>query len=60
VLPFVTDLDFINQSIVWSIFQLRGHASSNFICLITGEHQGKKWEWVGRGVVVGGYMGILG
>jgi hypothetical protein len=23
---------------------------ANFICLSTGEQQGQKWEWVGRGV----------
>ena len=23
---------------------------ANFICLSTGEHQAKKWEWVGRGL----------
>ena len=22
---------------------------ANFICPSTGEHQGQKWEWVGRG-----------
>jgi hypothetical protein len=25
-------------------------ALANFICPSTGEHQIKKWEWVGRGV----------
>jgi hypothetical protein len=29
-----------------------GHA--NFICPSTGERQGQKWEWVGRGVGGGG------
>jgi hypothetical protein len=23
---------------------------ANFICPSTGEYQGQKWEWVGRGV----------
>jgi hypothetical protein len=32
---------------------------ANFICLITEERQGKKWEWVGRGVEEG-YGGLLG
>jgi hypothetical protein len=34
-----------------------GHA--NFICPSTGERQAKKGEWVGRGVGVGGYGGLL-
>jgi hypothetical protein len=32
---------------------------ANFICSSTGEYQGQKWEWVGRGVG-GGYGGLLG
>jgi hypothetical protein len=31
----------------------------NFVCPSTGERQGKKGEWVGRGVGVGGYGGLL-
>jgi hypothetical protein len=34
-----------------------GHA--NFICPSTGERQGQKGEWAGRGVGVGGYGGLL-
>ena len=27
---------------------------------VQGNGRAKKWEWVGRGVVVGGYGGLLG
>jgi hypothetical protein len=33
---------------------------ANFICPSTGERKAKKGEWVGRGVGVGGYGGLLG
>jgi hypothetical protein len=32
---------------------------ANSICPSTGERQGQKGEWVGRGVVGGGYGGLL-
>jgi hypothetical protein len=32
---------------------------ANFICPSTGERQGQKGDWVGRGVGVGGYGGLL-
>jgi hypothetical protein len=34
-----------------------GHA--NFICPVQGNARAKKGEWVGRGVGVGGYGGLL-
>jgi hypothetical protein len=35
-------------------------APVKFICLSTGEHQAKKWEWVGGGVGGGACGGLLG
>jgi hypothetical protein len=32
---------------------------ANFICSSTGNVRAKKGEWVGRGVAVGGYEGLL-
>jgi hypothetical protein len=32
---------------------------ANFICPSTGECQGQNGKWVGRGVGVGGYGGLL-
>jgi hypothetical protein len=37
----------------------RSFGLANFICLSTGEHQGQKWEWVGRGVGGGWYGELL-
>jgi hypothetical protein len=33
---------------------------ANFICPNTGEHQAKKWKWVGRGVWGGRVWGTFG
>jgi hypothetical protein len=33
---------------------------ANFICPVQGNARAKKWEWVGRGVWVGGCLGLLG
>jgi hypothetical protein len=33
---------------------------ANFICSSTGEHQGQKGEWVGRGLAGGGVWGTFG
>ena len=39
----------VEDGLVGHHWEERPLGLANFICLSTGEHRAKKWEWVGRG-----------